>query len=61
MAANEKLRELAGQAATWLRVLAPSHSERKEIQKLAKELSVCVKGCASCGSSDPTCPCERDE
>lgn len=61
MAANEKLRELAEQAASWLETLAPSHSESKEIWKLAHDLATCAKGCASCGGPDRSCPCERDE
>lgn len=61
MAADERLRELAEQAANWLRVLAPSNSESKEIRKLANDLATCAKGCASCGSPDRTCPCQRDE
>ena len=61
MASNEMLRELAEQAANWLKVLAPSHSESKEIRKLANDLATCAKGCAACGSADPNCPCERDD
>lgn len=61
MASNERLRELSEQAANWLKVLAPSHSESKEIKKLAKDLETCAKGCAACGGPHRDCPCERDE
>jgi len=61
MASSERLRELAEQAANWLKVLAPSHSESKEIRKLSKELQTCAKGCAACGSPHRDCPCQRDE
>lgn len=58
---DDKLVELAGQAVDWLHATANLHSRAPEIRQLADELFACLKGCHSCGSTDPRCPCENDE
>lgn len=56
-----KLVELAEQAVNWLHATAPLHPRAAEIRQLADELFACLKGCRSCGSKSPDCPCENDE